>query len=82
LAVGFGISEPAHAQQVAAVADGIIVGSALIDIVEQVAEHGVDRMRGFVAALRNGVAEAEREGAPGSPNARTGVNGNHQGHPG
>jgi tryptophan synthase alpha chain len=81
LAVGFGISEPSHARQVAVVADGIIVGSALVDIVEQVAEHGVDRMRGFVAALRNGVAEAEREGAPNSPNARTGVNGNRQGHP-
>ncbi len=82
LAVGFGISEPGHARQVAAVADGIIVGSALIDIVEQVAEHGVDRMRGFVAALRNGVAEAERRGAPDSHNARTGVDGNQQGHPG
>jgi len=31
LAVGFGISTPAHAAAVGAVADGIIVGSALID---------------------------------------------------
>ena len=55
LAVGFGIAEPRHAQQVAAVADGIIVGSALLTIVEQAAEHGADAVRTFVAGLRAGV---------------------------
>jgi tryptophan synthase alpha chain len=34
VAVGFGISTPAQAAEVAAYADGIIVGSALIDAVE------------------------------------------------
>ena len=59
LAVGFGISEPRHARQVAAVADGVIVGSALVEIVEQGAEHGVDAVRDFVAGLRDGVTEGE-----------------------
>ncbi|HZG69761.1 MAG TPA: tryptophan synthase subunit alpha [Herpetosiphonaceae bacterium] len=66
LAVGFGISEQSHARQVAAVADGVIVGSALVEIVEQVAEHGVDAVRNFVAGLRDGVAEGEMAaGLPG-----------------
>jgi tryptophan synthase alpha chain len=31
VAVGFGVSRPAHARQLAAVADGVVVGAALID---------------------------------------------------
>lgn len=35
LAVGFGISNPEQAREVAAIADGVIIGSAFIDIIEQ-----------------------------------------------
>jgi tryptophan synthase alpha chain len=59
LAVGFGISEPSHARQVAKVADGVIVGSALVAIVEREADHPVDAVRHFVAGLREGLAEGE-----------------------
>ena len=34
-AVGFGVSTPEHARQVAAVAEGVIVGSALVRLLEQ-----------------------------------------------
>jgi tryptophan synthase alpha subunit len=37
LAVGFGISTPAQASAVAALADGVIVGSALINTVDSAA---------------------------------------------
>ncbi len=47
LAVGFGISRPEHARQVAQIADGVIVGSALVSVVEQ----GGD-VEGFVRGLR------------------------------
>lgn len=40
LAVGFGISTPQHVGRVARVADGVVVGSALVRLVE---EHGDDR---------------------------------------
>ena len=49
VAVGFGISTPQQAADVAAVADGVVVGSALIDRCEQAGAEGV---REFVAALR------------------------------
>lgn len=34
VAVGFGISEPRHAKQVAEIADGVIIGSALVKIIK------------------------------------------------
>jgi tryptophan synthase alpha chain len=50
LAVGFGISQPQHAQQVAQIADGIVVGSALLNVVEQ----GGD-LEAFVRGLREAI---------------------------
>jgi tryptophan synthase alpha chain len=50
LAVGFGVSGPDQAAQVAAMADGVIVGSALVR--QAGAADGIDRVRSFVAALR------------------------------
>jgi len=49
VAVGFGISTPAHAAAVAAVADGVVVGSALIQALDA---GGVDAGAAFVASLR------------------------------
>ncbi len=42
VAVGFGISKPAHAEGVARVADGVIVGSALIRLIHEAVEGGED----------------------------------------
>ena len=53
LAVGFGISRPEHVAQVARVADGVIVGSALIRAIEQAA-NPAEAARDFVARLRAG----------------------------
>jgi len=48
LYAGFGISTPEHARAVAALADGIVVGSRAL----QVAEDGPDALRDYVASLR------------------------------
>jgi tryptophan synthase alpha chain len=48
--VGFGISGPDQARQVAAVADGVVVGSALV---EAVGEGGAEAARAFVRGLRD-----------------------------
>ena len=52
VAVGFGISTPEQAAQVAAVADGVIVGSALIQALD---EGGIDAGAAFVSELRAGM---------------------------
>jgi len=54
LAVGFGISTPDQAARVADLADGVIVGSALIEAIGA-AEFPEDAAREFIAALRGGV---------------------------
>lgn len=49
VAVGFGISTPEHASSVGAVADGVVVGSALVRTLQ---EGGVEAGAAFVEALR------------------------------
>jgi tryptophan synthase alpha chain len=39
LAVGFGIATPVHVREVASFADGVVVGSALVELVARAAEH-------------------------------------------
>jgi tryptophan synthase alpha chain len=49
VAVGFGISTPAQAAAVSRLADGVVVGSALVDIL---GTQGVEAAAGFLASLR------------------------------
>lgn len=50
ICVGFGVSTPEQAQEAAAVADGVIVGSALVALLER--PDGVPRMADLVRAIR------------------------------
>ena len=52
VAVGFGISTPEQAAAVARVADGIVVGSALIDSIDR---GGLDAVGDFIAGLRRAI---------------------------
>lgn len=54
VAVGFGISTPEQARAVAGVADGVVVGSALVQRLEA---EGVEGAAAFVAALRAAMDE-------------------------
>lgn len=49
-AVGFGISEPEQAENMAAVADGVIVGSAIVKIIK---EHGKDSEQAVFDYVKN-----------------------------
>jgi tryptophan synthase alpha chain len=57
VAVGFGISTPEQAATVARVADGVVIGSALV---EALREEGIEAGRSFVRALRRAVEGARR----------------------
>jgi tryptophan synthase alpha chain len=50
LCIGFGVATPAQAKRIAAVADGVIVGSRLIQLIEEDAT--LASLRSFVTSLR------------------------------
>ena|SRR5579871_3926244 len=57
VAVGFGISTPAHVREVAAFADAAVVGSAIVQVVAEAAAAGADvgdRVERFVRWLKGG----------------------------
>ncbi len=60
LAVGFGISRPEHARETAKIADGVVVGSAMVRLVEEwgaTAELEA-RLEEFARALKQGMEQA------------------------
>ncbi len=68
VAVGFGVKTPEGAAEVAAHADAVVVGTALIDVLARSLDDGratpttVDAVRGFVEGLARGVRSAKRGG--------------------
>lgn len=61
LAVGFGISTPQQAAQIGDMADGVIVGSALINAVDRAEVDKPGAAAAFVQELRAGVMGRQRE---------------------
>jgi tryptophan synthase alpha chain len=55
IAVGFGISTPEHVKAVAARADAVVVGSAIVNQIAQGGENLVQRVTGFVRELATGL---------------------------
>ena len=66
VAVGFGISKPEHARAVSRVADGVIVGSAIVARMHEAAESGTEdpvaAAARFVALMARATKEEERIG--------------------
>lgn len=62
LAVGFGISEPEHARQVAGIADGVVVGSALVRLIDENAGKPdfSDRIQFYARSLADGIDSARK----------------------
>ena len=58
-AVGFGISTPGQAKKIAASADGVIVGSAIVKIVEKYGETSVEQVRAYVREMKRAISGGE-----------------------
>jgi tryptophan synthase alpha chain len=60
VAVGFGVSRPEQAREVAAIADGVVIGSALVEAIAAAgsASARVEAARGFLSAIRPALAKA------------------------
>jgi tryptophan synthase alpha chain len=54
-AVGFGISTPEQARDMAAISDGVIVGSAIVRLVGEYGKDSIDPVKRFVAELRSAI---------------------------
>jgi len=53
--VGFGVSRPEHVRQIGSFADGVVVGSALVDLIARIGDSPrlVEEVRTFAAALKS-----------------------------
>jgi len=58
--VGFGISTPRHAAAVGRLADGVIVGSALVDLVERAGGEAPRAVGDFLEEIKTALATARR----------------------
>ena len=61
VAVGFGVRTPEQARVIARVADGVVVGSALVEIVGQHGTGAPEHLREYAASLAEAVHSARKE---------------------
>ncbi|MEC8838199.1 MAG: tryptophan synthase subunit alpha, partial [Pseudomonadota bacterium] len=58
VAVGFGVRTPEQAREIAHVADGVVVGSALVELVAEHGDNAPAKLRELTAALSDAVRTA------------------------
>jgi tryptophan synthase alpha chain len=59
LAVGFGINTPGQAADIARIADGVIVGSAIVKIVEQYGGDAGKHIYDYVKSMKTGISQVK-----------------------
>lgn len=58
-AIGFGVHTPEQAKDMAEIADGVIIGSAIVDIVAQKKQAAPEAVEAFTKSIRSAVDEAQ-----------------------
>ncbi|SMQ57834.1 tryptophan synthase, alpha chain [Altererythrobacter xiamenensis] len=61
VAVGFGVRSPEQAAEIAKVADGVVVGSALVELVGEHGANAPEKLRELTSALAKAVHSAARD---------------------
>ncbi|WP_294353867.1 tryptophan synthase subunit alpha [uncultured Sphingomonas sp.] len=61
VAVGFGVRTPEQAREIGAVADGVVVGSAIVEIVAKHGSQAPDHVTTYVRSLTEALAQARKE---------------------
>lgn len=57
LAVGFGINTPEQANEIGKIADGVIVGSAIVKIIEKYGEDAAQHIKEYVSSMKKAANE-------------------------
>ncbi|MDR3240368.1 MAG: tryptophan synthase subunit alpha [Clostridiales bacterium] len=57
-AVGFGVSTPEQAAHIARIADGVIVGSAIVKIIEEYGERAGEHLFAYVQKMKEAISQA------------------------
>lgn len=60
VAVGFGVRTPEQAANIASVADGVVVGSALVELVAQHGSDAAGALQEYVASLKHAIVAARK----------------------
>ena len=55
-AVGFGINTPEQAENIAKVADGVIVGSAIVNIIAEYGENAKEPLQNYVKSMKDAIS--------------------------
>jgi len=63
VAVGFGVRGPEQAEAIGRVADGVVVGSAIVDLIGEHGAAAAPKVRDFTAALSGAIRRATKEKA-------------------
>ena len=53
VAVGFGINTPEQASKISKISDGVIVGSAIVKIIEEHGENASEALKEYVSDMKN-----------------------------
>jgi tryptophan synthase alpha chain len=63
VAVGFGVRTPEQATAIGAIADGVVVGSAIVELIGKHGAHAAEPVKNYIATLRQALNGARQEKA-------------------
>ena len=58
-AIGFGVSTPEQASKMVALSDGVIIGSAIIKIIEKYGRDAVDYVGEYIKSIKTSIFDAQ-----------------------